>query len=64
MLANPLNAIRTLEKNWAKVAQLSLLLTYNLFMIVDIVVILIDAQSAQDHKTNFVVAAYTFLEWI
>ena len=43
MLSNPLHALHTMEKNWAKVAQIIAIVIYTVIMIFDTCVIFIDA---------------------
>ena len=57
-----MKALKTLERNWAKVAELVLIITYTVFMVFDLCVIIVDSQTGQKYKSDFVEDAYTFLE--
>ena len=61
ILSNPLAAMKTLERNWAKVAQFTLIVLYSLFMVFDIVVVIIDNNSEDHREGDFIIAAYKFL---
>ena len=67
-LNNPLNALRTFEKNWAKVAQISLIVIYTVFIVFDSLIVLGDAFTSQKNKkktrSHFDVVAYHLLEWV
>ena len=57
--------IQTFEKNWAKVAQIVLIVLYTFFISFDVVVIIIAATSGEDkNESEFVMTANTMLEWI
>ena len=63
MLNNPINALRTFEKNWARVAQLALIITYTIFIIFDTFIIMADALSCEG-ECRFVERANTMLEFV
>ena len=46
VLSNPLQAITTMENNWAKVTQISICCAYTLFISFDILAIILDAQTS------------------
>ena len=57
--------MKTLERNWAKVAEITLIVLYTIFMIFDICTVLIDyANGGMGDKTETVIRLYTFLEVI
>ena len=64
VLSNPLRALKTMEKNWAKVAQIALIVTYTVFMVFDIGVVIVDSQSDESEKSSFVLSAYKTLIWL
>mmetsp|Transcript_15865 Transcript_15865/g.19983 ORF Transcript_15865/g.19983 Transcript_15865/m.19983 type:complete len:110 (+) Transcript_15865:182-511(+) len=45
VLNNPIDALQTFEKNWARVAQLALIATYTIFIVFDVIVVIIDAKN-------------------
>jgi len=47
VLCNPLNALLTMEKNWAQVVQIVLLIAYTVFFIFDISVVMYDSLSSK-----------------
>lgn len=65
VLSNPLAAMKTLERNWAKVAEITLIVLYTIFMIFDICTVLIDhVNSGMGDKTEKIDDMYTILEII
>eukprot|EP00353_Schmidingerella_taraikaensis_P001507 CAMPEP_0185599726 /NCGR_PEP_ID=MMETSP0434-20130131/82897_1 /TAXON_ID=626734 ORGANISM="Favella taraikaensis, Strain Fe Narragansett Bay" /NCGR_SAMPLE_ID=MMETSP0434 /ASSEMBLY_ACC=CAM_ASM_000379 /LENGTH=180 /DNA_ID=CAMNT_0028229227 /DNA_START=84 /DNA_END=626 /DNA_ORIENTATION=- len=63
VLNNPIDALQTFEKNWARVAQLALIATYTIFIVFDVIVVIIDA-STQAEDQKFIDSIYEMLECI
>ena len=64
VMANPRSALNILRRNWAKVAEIALIVVYTAFMIFDIVVVIIDDQTNVEDRSGFVIGSYKFLEII
>ena len=63
VLSNPLLALRTFEKNLEKVSIFLFIVSYTIFMIFDISVVLVDWQDPK-HHSEFVLTAYKVLVWL
>ena len=67
VLNNPVTALRTFEKNWARVAMIALISISTLLVIFDTCVVLIDdieADDVSDERSQFVLVAYSLLKWV
>ena len=56
-----MQAIKRLEKNWATIFQVIIIGCYTLFIILDIIVVVIDAGTGRTNKSNFTEGMDTFL---
>ena len=62
MLANPQQAIKTMENNWATVTQITICVIYTLFITFDMIVIVLDAKNDAKTKSAFVEGSFILLE--